>query len=206
MTDYTLAIFDMDKVLYDFDQRLRLRLVSELTGRPDQAIDAAVYGGPEEARAEAGDPDTAEAYLAQYAKLLGYPIDARTWTEIQRQMMAALPDVLDLVRRLKRHLDIALLTNNGMMLREALVECAPDVIDLFCHKAHVSAELGTPKPDPAIYRHVCALDGDLPEKSLFVDDKPENVDGAEAAGLTGHLFRSTDGLFRFFNELGIILR
>lgn len=134
MPDIRFVIFDMDQVLYDYDHQVRLRLLEELTGRPATEIDAAVWGGPHEAAAEAGSPDTAEGYLAQYARLLGYPIDFDTWADIRRQMMRARPLVLAHVRRLKERADLALLTNNGMMLKAALPVCAPETIEIFGEK------------------------------------------------------------------------
>ena len=89
MVAIKFVIFDMDQVLYDYEHPVRLRLLEELTGRPAAEIDAAVWGGPQEAAAEAGYPATAEGYLAQFADLLGYPIDFDTWCDIRRQMIAS---------------------------------------------------------------------------------------------------------------------
>lgn len=197
MADIRFVIFDMDQVLYDYEHPVRLKLLEDLTGRPAAEIDAAVWGGPHEPAAEAGSPATAQAYLAQFAELLGYPIDFDTWCDIRRRMMRARPGVLDLVRRLRATADVALLTNNGMMLKAALPVCAPEMIEIFGEKAHVSAEFGLRKPAPDIYRRLCARYGHAPEESAFVDDKPENVIGAEQAGLTGHVYTTVDS-FRAF--------
>lgn len=204
MPGIRFVIFDMDQVLYDYEHAVRLRLLEELTGRPAAEIDAAVWGGPHEEAAEAGDPATADAYLAQYGDLLGYPIDFDTWCDIRRKMMRARPEVLDLVRNLKATADVALLTNNGMMLKAALPVCAPETIEIFGDKAHVSAEFKLRKPDPELYRVVCDTYGYAPEESAFVDDKLENVVGAEKAGLTGHVFEDTSGFSAFLKLHALI--
>lgn len=204
MPGIRFVIFDMDQVLYDYEHAVRLRLLEELTGRPAAEIDAAVWGGPHEEAAEAGDPATADAYLAQYGDLLGYPIDFDTWCDIRRKMMRARPEVLDLVRDLKATADVALLTNNGMMLKAALPVCAPETIEIFGDKAHVSAEFKLRKPDPELYRVVCDTYGYAPEESAFVDDKLENVVGAEKAGLTGHVFEDTSGFSAFLKLHALI--
>lgn len=46
-----------------------------------------------------------------------------------------------------------------------------------------SCELGIVKPDPAIYLYTCEKLGVAPADALFLDDKLENVSGAEQAGL-----------------------
>ncbi|WP_305989257.1 HAD family phosphatase [Roseibium sp. MMSF_3544] len=204
MPDISFVVFDMDQVLYDYDHQIRLELLEKLTGRPAAEIDAAVWGGPHETKAEAGSPDTAEGYLAQYAELLGYPIDFDTWVDIRRKMMRARPEVLDLARRIRVRADMALLTNNGMMLKAALPFCAPDMIEIFGDKAHVSAEFKARKPDPEIYERVCARYGHAPQASAFIDDNPANVAGAVEAGLVGHVYTSASELRDFLNENQLI--
>ncbi|MEL7528220.1 MAG: HAD family phosphatase [Pseudomonadota bacterium] len=198
------VIFDMDEVLYDYDHQIRLALLEKLTGRPAEDIDAAVWGGPHESRAEAGFPATPEGYLAQYAQLLGYPIDFDTWADIRRQMMRPRQDVLDLVRRLGKKTDLALLTNNGMLLKSAFPVCAPEVVEIFGEKAHVSAEFKARKPDPLVYRRLCQRYGHAPAESAFVDDRQGSVEGAEQAGLTGHVFTSHDELLGFLAARDLI--
>ncbi len=48
------------------------------------------------------------------------------------------------------------------------------------------------KPEPAIYRLCLDLLGEAPEKCLFLDDSPANVEGGRAAGIPGILFRSAE--------------
>jgi glucose-1-phosphatase len=192
MPDIKFVIFDMDEVLYDYDHRIRLALLEDLTGRPATDIDAAVWGGPHESKAEAGHPATAEGYLAQFAELLEYPIDFNTWAHIRRNMMRARPDVLNLVRQLKKSADVALLTNNGMLLKSVMPICVPEVVDIFGEKAHVSAEFKARKPDPIVYQRVCARYGYEPEQCAFIDDREENVEGARQVGLKGHTFTSLE--------------
>lgn len=204
MSGMTFLVFDMDEVLYDYDHGVRLELLEDLTGRPAAEIDAAVWGGPHEARAEAGTPDTAEGYLTQFAELLGHPIDFATWADVRRKMMRPRLEVLDLVRTAAKSVDVALLTNNGMLLKQALPVCAPEVLEIFGEKAHVSAEFGARKPDPDVYFRICRRYGHDPAKTGFVDDRPDNVAGAQAAGLTAHLYRTADGLKGFLETRGLL--
>ncbi|QLP96401.1 MAG: HAD-IA family hydrolase [Rhodoblastus sp.] len=53
---------------------------------------------------------------------------------------------------------------------------------------YASAQFGLRKPDPAIFAAACARIGVAPGRTLFVDDLAENVAGARAAGLRGHVF------------------
>ena len=59
------------------------------------------------------------------------------------------------------------------------------------------------KPAPDIYRLALDRLGFRPEETVFIDDLAENVAGAEAAGLRGHVFRTPAGLADYFAALGL---
>jgi putative hydrolase of the HAD superfamily len=68
-------------------------------------------------------------------------------------------------------------------------------------QAFVSGELRMSKPDPAVYLHVCRELGIAPAALVFVDNRVENVHGAESVGATGHVYAGPDGLVRFLTAL-----
>ncbi|HJL99055.1 MAG: HAD family phosphatase [Acidimicrobiales bacterium] len=73
----------------------------------------------------------------------------------------------------------AILTNNVREWRQwrdrIPLQCFEPVID--------SCEVGMRKPDPNIYLLVCTQLGLAPKDCLFLDDHPENIQGALAVGL-----------------------
>jgi HAD superfamily hydrolase (TIGR01509 family) len=52
----------------------------------------------------------------------------------------------------------------------------------------ISAELGVVKPDPAIYRHLLQAYALAPAETVFLDDRPANVEGARRAGIHAFVF------------------
>ena len=44
------------------------------------------------------------------------------------------------------------------------------------------------KPDEKIYRYLCSECDIIPEETVFVDDRIENIEGAQKVGITGYLF------------------
>jgi putative hydrolase of the HAD superfamily len=66
-----------------------------------------------------------------------------------------------------------------------------------------SHHLGIAKPDAAIYTHAALGLGVKSEEILFVDDKPENIAAARAAGMTAIQYTSYDDLVRSIGELGL---
>jgi len=55
-----------------------------------------------------------------------------------------------------------------------------------------SCEHGVIKPDPAIYRLCLDALGCGPQRALFFDDRPRNVEGARQAGMEAHVFESAE--------------
>jgi putative hydrolase of the HAD superfamily len=51
-----------------------------------------------------------------------------------------------------------------------------------------SYELGVIKPEAGIYRHAIEGLGVEPSEALFLDDRPENVEGARTAGIHAEVF------------------
>ena len=68
----------------------------------------------------------------------------------------------------------------------------------------VSAEEKLIKPQPEIYRALYARFSLDPQRSLFIDDQPANIEAAMYTGMDGILFRGdTAALRRELNEKGI---
>ena len=55
----------------------------------------------------------------------------------------------------------------------------------------ISGDVGLHKPEPEIYRLGAERIGVPPERCVFVDDLRENIEGAEAVGMTGVLHRES---------------
>lgn len=68
----------------------------------------------------------------------------------------------------------------------------------------VSGEEKLLKPDPALYYRALDRFGLKPEQALFIDDRAINVEGAEAAGMHGHLFTGAEDLRRRLEREGLL--
>jgi len=79
-----------------------------------------------------------------------------------------------------------ILSNLPRPLGESL-RATPGFLDPFEHITF-SYELGFIKPEPEIYRHAMEGLAAEPGRTLFLDDRPDNVEGARAAGLEAVLF------------------
>lgn len=69
----------------------------------------------------------------------------------------------------------------------------------------VSGDERLTKPDPAIYRRALDRWGLAAGRCVFIDDRAENVTGAEAVGMVGILFTGAEALRRQLVTLGMVL-
>lgn len=195
-----LVVFDMDDVLCRYDVPLRLERLAAVSGRTAAEIRAAIWDSGFEAASDAGEFD-AETYLAGFGARVGVPLARHEWVAARRGAMTPDPTMLALVAAVRRTTAVALLTNNGFLTKETIDLLYPELPGLFGDTLFVSAEFGTRKPDPAVYRRLVDRLGVRPEAALMVDDKAENIAGAEAAGLLGHRF---DGIATLLDRLAAV--
>jgi putative hydrolase of the HAD superfamily len=86
---------------------------------------------------------------------------------------------------------IALLSNMPFTVRDAVLAC--DWLPEFDQRTF-SCELRISKPSPEIYEHCLRGLGVAAQDALFLDDRPSNVQGAEAVGMHSILFTSASNL------------
>jgi putative hydrolase of the HAD superfamily len=70
-------------------------------------------------------------------------------------------------------------------------------------KVIYSYRIGLMKPDPRIYRIALKTAGSEPHKTLFVDDRRENVEGARALGIIAHQFKDAEDLLELLHAHNI---
>ena len=65
-------------------------------------------------------------------------------------------------------------------------------------KTYLSHEIHMRKPDPAVFRWIVEQEGLNPQKTLFVDDSPQHLRGAEEVGLLTYHMKDGDRLEDLF--------
>jgi len=204
-TTPTAVIFDMDGVLcrYDFDKRLAR--MAEMTGVDADTINRVIFEEGFDARADEGGC-TAESYHATFCERIGAPLSVEQWLEARAISMQPDAEVLDMARRVADTVRIALLTNNGPLLAAHIDRVFPQVCEIFGEHVYFSSSLGTGKPHPLVFQRVTERLHTPPGETLFIDDCASYVNGATAAGLMTHRFRSAGGLRTELERRGLLSR
>ena len=184
---FDLVIFDLDDTLIDLERGRRLDVLSALTGHSASHIHATIWDSDFECAAERGAYSSGEAYLRAFNARLGTELSRAQWIAARAAAMHPRPGMIELLREVGRRTNVALLTNNGALLREALPELAPVVCALI-PRLHASCEFQARKPEPEVFTRLIGRYGITPPRALFIDDSAEYVAGAQSAGLAAVRF------------------
>ena len=95
---------------------------------------------------------------------------------------------LQILQQLQLHFDLFLLSNTNEIHEEAFLKTLKsltgfDSLGVFFDKVYYSHRVGLRKPDAAIFHLIMEQNGLNPEKTLFVDDSPQHIEGAKALGI-----------------------
>lgn len=193
------VIFDFGGVLIRTEDYGPREALARRYGVSREYLEYLVLTGPEGIRAQLGEihPRDLWRYVARELGIPHPDPDA-----LERQFWGGdrfNTEIIEFARSLRGRYKVALLSNAWITLRDFL-KTTP-VADLFDVQV-ISAEVGLMKPDPRIYARVLGELGVLPHEAVFIDDMPENVEGARRVGL--HALRFTDNptLFRDLKRLG----
>ena len=197
-----LFIFDMDDVLYDYDWRVRMAGMTELTGLSLAEMRRLWWHDEGEWAAEAGVFTTAEEYLAAFQGAMGMTVDESDWVRVRGGAMTPRPEAIAAVSRASELGDVTLLTNNGAMTAKHLRELAPELIPVFGDHLYTSSDYRARKPDPVVFERVLERYERRASDAFFVDDMAVNVAGAASIGITAHLYRSPAALLEAIEAFG----
>lgn len=197
------VVFDMGGVLMVFDGMIFTRLYTD-NEEDARAINEALFASPAWPLLDAGviSEKTIERMAA--ARL-----PERLWPNLREcfahwhEHKPAITETNELVRRLhEAGYGCYVLSNAGFRFwREK------DYIPCFKYMDGwvVSSFEHIMKPDPRIYQTLCERYEIAPETCVFVDDNPDNVQGAEVAGMRGHLFQGAEELESYLRLQGVRL-
>lgn len=198
-----LVLFDLDGVLVHYDQRKRLASLAQSSGKSAAEVKEALFDSGLEADSDRGQY-TAQSQSDELARRLGAQVTLDDCVRARRASMSIYAETMALAAEVSRTAGVAILTNNGLMVRDYLPQICPPLFPLFSARVFCSAQFKIEKPDPDIYRRCLAALGIAEGHALFIDDKPANVEGARSAGLLGHHFTDPAALRIELRERGLL--
>ena len=179
-----LVLFDLDGVLADYDRPARCAALARACGADTNDMFEAMFGvaGLEHAsdRGEIGLRETLQDLRERH----GWQLDEAIFLEARRLSTRPRHEVLALCRALSAQARVAVFTNNGDWVGANMAAIFPELPALFGEAIVCSGQMRKWKPQPEAF-HACLarLGGVEPAQVLFIDDNPDNVEGARRAGL-----------------------
>ncbi|WP_457312238.1 HAD family hydrolase [Sphingomonas sp. UYAg733] len=205
MSGSIAVVFDVGNVLYDWDPRVLYgRLIKD-----DRALDAFLRDVATKEwhfQHDAGRPfaETSAELSAQYPQ---YAEMIALWgPRFNDQVPGMLPGMQALVEELDAaSVPLFAITNFSGEFWPPFRDREAATFDRF-RDIVVSGDEKLTKPDAAIYVLALKRFGLRPEQAVFVDDREENIVGAQNVGMTGLLFTDSTTLRTDLVGLGLLAR
>ena len=188
----TAITFDLGNVLIRVDHFRFCRRLAVLAGLSPEEVYAQVFESGLEPGYDTGRITSREFYervTAHFGVTLPYPRFVDLWCDLFDPM----DGMAELVQHLASRFPLFLLSNTNALHFPYLQARFGALLQPF--RAFVlSYEVGSRKPEPAIYQSLIRQTGCPPQEILFLDDKVAFVEGALSQGLTAWQFRSLQEL------------
>lgn len=198
-------LFDLGGVLIDIDFGRVLQRWAALSALPVADLKAAFGFDAAYERHERGEIDGAGYFQILRTRLRLNATDdeiAAGWNAVFAGEMA---DAMAAVRKAREHLPCYAFTNTNRVHFAACLRRFPWIESAF-DGVFTSYALGARKPERAAFDAVSRAIGVEPGSIVFFDDTPENVAGAQAAGLRAVLVTHPGGLPAAMSGAGLDAR
>lgn len=187
------VLFDLDETLVRYDHDMRVRTLAARCGVAPARVEAELFASGLEHDTDLGRYD-ARTQADELSRRLGAVVTLEDCIAARAASMTPDVDVIALAEQASQRAMVAILTNNGLLIRDHLSTLCPSLSPLFDGRVFCSAEFGIGKPDPAIFHRCAERLGVAFGSILFVDDKAANTDAARAIGLHAHHHRDAASL------------
>jgi len=194
-----LLIFDLGKVLIDFDFRKVIHALKTYTPKNKTAIHTFFKTTPLWDRFERG-----HLKPKAFFKELQTELDLRdlTYTEFEKlwnDIFTEKKDSIALLKTLKGKYQLAMLSNVNQLHWE-FVKGKHSFMKWFDHPV-ASYAVGHRKPEPAIFHHTLKKAGIPAERALFTDDLKPHIVAAKKIGIHGIHFKNAAQLKKDLQQI-----
>jgi glucose-1-phosphatase len=177
------VVFDLGKVLVDFDYQIALRRLAPLTDRTLEQLNALLNQSPLLFRYESGRMTSAEFYDA-FRAASAFRGDFAGFSRIFADIFTPIGTMIDLHGELKaRGLRTFVFSNTNEVQAGHIRQRFPFFRSI--DGAILSFEHGAMKPEPRLYAVVERMTGCQGSDLFYLDDRPENVAVGRERGWQG---------------------
>lgn len=195
-----LIIFDIGKVILDFDHHLTSKRLTGFCPYSEPEIYTMIFKDPLFYEYEEGNVSSAN-YFHQVKKKLSLRLEYYQFYQIWGDIFTLIPGMENIICSLKNRVKLYALSNTDHMHFEYLNQKF-SVFESF-DKIILSYEVHSRKPDYAIYQEAIKQAGIPASNALFIDDIAQNVEAFIKMGGHGRIFSGTKDLKTYLAGLGV---
>ena len=189
---FEALVFDVGGVIIPHDNEVLYRRLAARCAAADAL--AAIRAAAREPAYELGQRSIANLH-ERLRHELGYAGDWPVFLGDWCSHLTVDAAMLDYVTRLAATHRVILFSNTNDEHWQHILMLTDGALGRF--EAYLSHEMGLGKPDPASFAAVAERARLTPQRSLFIDDKPTNVDAARRAGFIAEVFTDQAALERY---------
>ncbi|MFY0626900.1 MAG: HAD family phosphatase [Reichenbachiella sp.] len=181
-------IFDLGGVIIDLNEQATVDAFLTLSGKPLQQIKH-LYESSDIFKSHERGLISNNEFRSKLKDLLEISVSDIELDKAWNAMLGEIPiERLKLLNHLKKKFQIFILSNTNDIHETFFTQKVKDVsgklsLRDFTDQIYYSHELHLRKPDQEIYEKVLQLSQIDPKETLFLDDKKENLLGAESVGI-----------------------
>lgn len=201
-----MLVFDLGKVLIDFDLNRAVKQVSKAADLPAHLVKKFLFDDGLEYEFEAGAFDFLtlhKRFEAHFNLSISREVLAFAAADVFTPMPASIQFLQGLRQKYKSKIPFVLLSNTNEIHWD-YIEKNWQVSQWFDHVI-LSFKVKSMKPSPEIYQEVARMTGRAPETCFFVDDILANVEGARRERIDAVLFSGVDSLSQDLLRRGIFI-
>lgn len=192
-------LFDFDGVLAHYHHERRIAHLAGYAGAGHERVRDVLFTSGLETEYDGGRISTA-LYLSRLGEGIARAIDEDTWIASRMAGSHADATVLEQILALDADLELGVLTNNGLLMAQAIPRIVAPIHPRIEGRVLCSGALQLRKPEPRIYTLALERLGWDASRTLFVDDVFANVQGARSAGLHAETVTDASSLRQVFRR------
>jgi FMN phosphatase YigB (HAD superfamily) len=197
-----VLVFDLGKVLVDFDYSIAARKIAARSAKSSAELGAFLLRSPLLADYESGRLTRPQFYDA-IRDAIGFHGDLDEFGGYFADIFTAMPETIDLHAEVRRRgYQTYLLSNTNDLAVEHVRRNFPFYKDFDGYV--LSFEVGVMKPESKIYAAVETLTGRRGADLVYIDDRPENVEAGVARGWRGIVHESAEKTRRALAAWGVV--
>ena len=197
-----VAVFDLGKVLVDFDYSIAARLIAARSTTPPADVQHFIDHSPLLYRYETGLM-TRQEFFAEIVRATGFLGDIDEFGQFFADIFSAMPPMIALHARLRAHgVPTFIFSNTNDLAIAHIRRNFPFFADFDAHV--LSYEHGAMKPDAKLYEVVERVTGRKQKQILYLDDRIENAEAGVARGWHVIHHQTPEASIARVEELGLL--